>query len=72
MVWDVPLRDGFPNLLSIASSKDALVANAWDGGRWNPRFIRQLNDWELEEVDNFFKRPHDHHLSTNFEDSVEY
>ena len=40
MVWDVPLRDGFPNLLSIASSKDALVANAWDGGRWNPRFIR--------------------------------
>ena len=41
---DVPLRDAFSNLFSIASSKDARVDDAWDGGSWNPRFIRQLND----------------------------
>ena len=48
---DVSLRDVFPNLFSIASSKDARLADAWDGGSQNPKFIRQLNDWEQEEVD---------------------
>ena len=37
---DELLRDAFPNQFSIASSKDARVADAWDGGIWNPRFIR--------------------------------
>ena len=48
------------------------MADAWDGGSWNLRFIRQLNDWELEEVDNFFERLHDHSLSMDSEDSVEW
>ena len=29
---DVSLRDVFPNLFSIAYSKDARLADAWDGG----------------------------------------
>ena len=69
---DVPLRDTFPDLFSIASSKDARVADAWDGGSWNPRFIRQLNDWELEEVDIFFERLYDHAIFMDTEDSVEW
>ena len=48
------------------------MTNAWDGGSWNPGFIRQLNDWDLKEVDNFFERLHDHSLSMDFEDSVEW
>ena len=68
---DVPLRDAFPDLFSIASSKDARVADSWDGGSWNPRFIRQLNDWELEEVEIFFERLYDHVSFMDTEDSVE-
>ena len=29
---DVPLRDVFPNIFFIASSKDAWVVDVWDGG----------------------------------------
>ena len=36
---DMPLRDFFPNLYSIGSSKDAWVSNVWDGSNWDPRFI---------------------------------
>ena len=40
---------------AIASFKDAwVVVDIWDGGSWGPRFIRQFNDWELEEVDALF------------------
>ncbi|RVW62559.1 hypothetical protein CK203_028024 [Vitis vinifera] len=35
---------------------------------WNPRFFGQLNDWELEEVDNFFGMLHDQSLSLDFVD----
>ncbi|RVX09701.1 hypothetical protein CK203_012295 [Vitis vinifera] len=41
-------------------------------GNWNPRFIRQLNDWELEEVDIFFERLYDHAISMDTEDSVKW
>ena len=68
----MPLRDAFPYLFSIAFSKDARVTDAWDGGSWNPRFIRQSNDWELEKVDIFFERLYDHAISMDIEDSVEW
>ncbi|KAL6336780.1 hypothetical protein AAG906_036094 [Vitis piasezkii] len=41
-------------------------------GSWNPWFIRQLNDWELEEVDIFFERLYDHAISMDTEDSVKW
>ncbi|RVW59935.1 hypothetical protein CK203_086935 [Vitis vinifera] len=46
---------------------DAWVVDVWEDGSWNPRFFRQLNDWELEEADNFFGRLHDHSLSLDSE-----
>ena len=64
----MPLKEAFPDLFSIASSKDTWVVDIWDSGSWNPRFFRQLIDWELEEVANFFGRLHDYFPSSNFED----
>lgn len=53
----------FPESFAIDSFKDAWVADIWDGGSLGLRFIRQLNDWELEEVDIFFGRLHDYSTS---------
>ena len=66
----MPLKEAFPDLFSIASSKDTWVVDIWDSGSWNPRFFRQLIDWELEEVDNFFKRLHDQFLSLDSKDTL--
>ena len=48
------LCDSFPSLLALAANKEALVADLWDSSReeggWIPRFVRSLNDWELEEI----------------------
>ena len=62
------LRDSFPDLYSTASSKDASVVDDWDGDSWDPRFIRQLNDWKLEEIDVFFRRLHNHSISLGTDD----
>ena len=61
------MRDAFLDLFVIPSFKDAWVVDIWEDGSWNPRFFRQLNDWELEEADNFFGRLHDHSLSLDSE-----
>ena len=55
---DMSLRDEFSGLYAIASFKDAWVVDVWNGGSWGPRFIRQFNDWELEEVDALFRSLH--------------
>ena len=38
------------------------MSNAWEGngesGSWNPHFSRHFNDWELEEVEGLFWKPH--------------
>ncbi|RVW50850.1 hypothetical protein CK203_101810 [Vitis vinifera] len=47
----------FPSLYSLASSRDAWVAQLWDQsrelGHWNPIFTRLNNDWGMEEVEAF-------------------
>ena len=47
----------FPSLYAFAGSKRAMVVEVWDTtrgeGTWNPRFTRSLNDWEIDEVQNF-------------------
>ncbi|RVW39723.1 LINE-1 reverse transcriptase-like [Vitis vinifera] len=50
-----PLREAFPSLFSIATSKEAWVNEVWTAegdrrGSWTPTFNRPFNDWELEEV----------------------
>ena len=51
------LKVVFPTLFTIATSKEAWVADVWDGplelGCSAPRFVRAFNDWELEEVERF-------------------
>ena len=64
------LRDEFPGLYAIASFKDAWVVDVWDGDSWRPRFIRQFNDWELEEVDAFFERLHSYSIDSSTFDTM--
>ena len=51
------LCNSFPNLFTIATNKEAKVAEIWDSregiGCWSPTFLRSLNDWELEEMTRF-------------------
>lgn len=47
-------------LLSVASIKDAWVAEMWEqieeGGCWSMRFVKQIHDWELGNLEAFFKK----------------
>ena len=58
-VWcgEAPLCSSFPYLYEVASSKGDMAAVLWEitgeGGGWNFRFKRHLNDWELEEAQRF-------------------
>ena len=52
-----PLMEVYPGLYSIASNKEALIANNSElvsgSCQWNVSFIRALNDWEVEELASF-------------------
>ena len=68
-----PLKVAFPTLFAIATSKEAWVAEVWDGsleaGGWAPCFSSAFNDWELEEVERFLSRLQRKRLQ-DFEDIV--
>jgi hypothetical protein len=57
---DIPLKVMFPVLFSCSSSQSASVASCLSssfggaGRVWNITFIRDFNDWEVEEVLAFF------------------
>ena len=57
---DVTLASAVPSLFAFTLSKEVWVTEVWDdmgeGGHWNPHFIRHLNDWELDNVEDFFLR----------------
>lgn len=42
-------------LISLESSF-YLGWHGWGGNNWNPRFVGHLNDWELDDVEDFFSR----------------
>ena len=63
-----PLRESFPKLFSIASSKNAWMVDVWDNGNRDPRFGRQLHDWELEEVKVFFRMLYEYSIIVGTED----
>ena len=51
-----PLYVSFPSLYALALSKEARVASLWDqlgewGNNWNLYFSRNLNNWELDNVE---------------------
>ncbi len=53
---DAPLKTMFPILFDCSSSRDASLASCLtnlgvnEGRVWNITFIRDFNDWEVEEV----------------------
>jgi hypothetical protein len=57
---DAPLKTIFPVLFACSSSRDASLASCLtnsgvhEGRDWNIAFIRDFNDWEVEEVFAFF------------------
>ena len=56
---ELPLKNVFPTLFTIACAKEAWVEENMaivDGAiHWNVMFIRQVHDWELKEVSRFFE-----------------
>ena len=52
-----PLSLTFPSLFSVATNKEAMVADYWNPIReergWSPLFARPFNDWEMEIVKIF-------------------
>ena len=54
-----PLCEAFPDLYSIADSKEAKAVEIWvredGGGAWDPKFLRSFNDWELEAIQEFIE-----------------
>ena len=46
------------------------MIDVWDGGSWGSRFIRQFNDWELEEVDALFGRLHSYSIGSGTFDTM--
>ena len=67
---DSSLRELFPELFSIGTSKDAWVSEIWEDGVWSPRFTRWFHDWELEELQTFFGRLSAYHLSLETDDDM--
>ena len=56
---EVALSNTFPNLFNMAAHKEASVANVWDFSRakggWSLVFVKDFNDWEMEEVERFLQ-----------------
>ena len=75
-IWcgDTPLRTSLPSLFIIATSKDACVCDAWEqadlGGCWNPRFVKNFQDWELGCVEALLLRLHGKSVSREVGDKV--
>jgi hypothetical protein len=48
----------FPGLYSLASNKEASIANNYDlmsgSHQWNVSFLRSLNDWEVEDLASLY------------------
>ena len=53
------MSNAFPNLFNMAVHKEAVVANVWDFSRAeggsSPVFVRDFNDWEMEEVERLLQ-----------------
>jgi hypothetical protein len=63
---NVPLLEVYPGLYSLASSKEASIADNSDlvsGSRqWNISFVRSLNDWEVEELASLYSLLYSYNL----------
>ena len=52
-----PLCETFLSLFALSNLKEAWIADFWEqsgeGGIWNFLFVRNLNDWELADMEWF-------------------
>ena len=68
MVWGHTFEGIFLGTLFYSLFKNSWVVDVSDNGSRNPRFGRQLHDWELEEVEVFFGRLYKYSISVGTED----
>jgi hypothetical protein len=60
-VWcgDRALKEAFPGLFTIASFKEASIADSVEQSngtpQWNIQFSRLIHDWEVEELALFYR-----------------
>ena len=69
------LSASFPSLFDKASAKDdAWVVDIWEQSReskcWSPFFVRQLHNWELEDMEDFLSILHSQVVRSNSEDKM--
>lgn len=50
----LPLRELFPVIYRLVLDKEFTVAQCWEDNSWNIKLRRDINDWELNEVPEFF------------------
>ncbi|RVW69709.1 hypothetical protein CK203_060610 [Vitis vinifera] len=64
-----PLCEIFPSLFALSDSKEAWLVDLWEhrgeGGNWNFRFVRNLNDWELGAMERFLSLLQGHSVKRN-------
>lgn len=52
------MKEAFPLLFSLASHKNAMVSDLWEGGgsggQWLVQIRRSFQDWEMEGYPNFW------------------
>ena len=69
-----PLCEIFPSLFALFDSKEAWVIDLWEhrgeGGNWNFRFVRNLNDWELGAMERFLSLLQGHSVKREQKDRV--
>jgi hypothetical protein len=57
------LKEVYPGLFSIASLKEASIADNMDHSnnsiQWNIQFTRLFHDWEVGELASFYKSLYD-------------
>ena len=74
MCGELPLKEVFPLLYSIAWNKEAFVAEhlCWQNGfvHWDVLFIRMFQDWELESLNSFFALLYSIEVGQSEEDKV--
>ncbi|KAF5467451.1 hypothetical protein F2P56_017276 [Juglans regia] len=71
---DSSLKLDFPSLFRIARDQNAAVGNSFccidNNTQWNVIFIRDVNDWEVDDVKAFLERLYSSKLMLGREDSM--
>jgi len=67
-----PLNVSHPAIYRIASDTDSSVAQNREGGIWGPHFRRNFQDWELNELFDFFRILEGASMTPHLPDSLKW